>query len=62
MCIRDRPRGGVLLASTQDVTNAAFRVEGEPTFGIQFHPEVYHTSDGKKLLENFLLKISGIKQ
>ena len=56
------PRGGVLLASTQDVTNAAFRVEGEPTFGIQFHPEVYHTSDGKKLLENFLLKIARLKQ
>jgi GMP synthase (glutamine-hydrolysing) len=50
------------LASTQDVTNAAFRVEGEPTFGIQFHPEVYHTSDGKKLLENFLLKIARLKQ
>ncbi len=56
------PRGGVLLASTQDVTNAAFRLEGEPTFGIQFHPEVYHTSDGKKLLENFLLKIARLKQ
>ena len=56
------PRDGVLLASTQDVTNAAFRVEGELTFGIQFHPEVYHTSDGKKLLENFLLKIAGLKQ
>ena len=56
------PRAGVLLASTQDVTNAAFRVEGEPTFGIQFHPEVYHTSDGKKLLENFLLKIARLKQ
>ena len=45
-----------------DVANAAFRVEGEPTFGIQFHPEVYHTSDGKKLLENFLLKIARLKQ
>ena len=56
------PRGGILLASTHDVTNAAFRVEGEPTFGIQFHPEVYHTSDGKKLLENFLLKIASLKQ
>ena len=56
------PRGGVLLASTQDVTNAAFRVKGESTFGIQFHPEVYHTSDGKKILENFLLKIARLKQ
>jgi GMP synthase (glutamine-hydrolysing) len=56
------PTGGVLLASTEDVSNAAFRLEDEPTFGIQFHPEVYHTSDGKKLLENFLLKIASLKQ
>ena len=56
------PTGGILLASTEDVPNAAFRLEDEPTFGIQFHPEVYHTSDGKKLLENFLLKIASLKQ
>ena len=35
------PDGGLLLASTQDVKNAAYRIEGETTFGIQFHPEVY---------------------
>ena len=56
------PDGGLLLASTQDVKNAAYRIEGETTFGIQFHPEVYHTTDGKKLLENFLIKIANIKQ
>ena len=56
------PEGGILLASTEDVQNAAFKIEGENTFGIQFHPEVYHTSDGKKLLENFLIKIAGIQQ
>ena len=56
------PDGGLLLASTQDVKNAAYRIEGETTFGIQFHPEVYHTSDGKKLLKNFLIKIAGVKQ
>ncbi len=56
------PDGGILLASTEDVKNAAFCIEGETTFGIQFHPEVYHTSDGKKLLKNFLIKIAGIKQ
>src|SRR5690606_130151 len=38
------------------------RIEGEPTFAIQFHPEVYHTTDGKKLLENFLVKIAGLPQ
>ena len=56
------PDGGLLLASTEDVKNAAFCIEGENTFGIQFHPEVYHTTDGKKLLENFLIKIAGIQQ
>ena len=56
------PEGGVLLASTEDVINAAYKIEGENTFGIQFHPEVYHTTDGKQLLENFLIKIAGIQQ
>jgi GMP synthase (glutamine-hydrolysing) len=56
------PEGGVLLASTEDVKNAAYKIEGENTFGIQFHPEVYHTADGKQLLENFLIKIAGIQQ
>ena len=56
------PEGGMLLASTEDVKNAAYCIEGETTFGIQFHPEVYHTTDGKKLLKNFLIKIAGVKQ
>ena len=56
------PEGGVLLASTEDVKNAAYKIEGENTFCIQFHPEVYHTTDGKQLLENFLIKIAGIQQ
>ncbi len=50
------------IASTQDVENAAFRIEGEPTYAIQFHPEVYHTTDGKQLLENFLVHIAQIEQ
>ncbi len=56
------PNSGILLASTEDVKNAAYCIEGETTFGIQFHPEVYHTTDGKKLLENFLIKIAGVQQ
>ncbi len=56
------PKNGVLLASTHDVENAAFRIEGEETYGIQFHPEVYHSTDGKQLLENFLVHISGVAQ
>jgi GMP synthase (glutamine-hydrolysing) len=60
--IDELPDGGKLLASTDDVKNAAYCIEGETTFGIQFHPEVYHTPDGKKLLENFLIKIARIRQ
>ena len=56
------PDRGILLASTEDVKNAAYCIEGETTFGIQFHPEVYHTIDGKILLENFLIKIAKVQQ
>jgi len=42
------------IASTADVDLAAFRVEGEQTWGVQFHPEVFHTTDGTQVLENFL--------
>ncbi len=58
--IKQLPTNGVLLASTHDVENAAFRVEGEQTFAIQFHPEVYHSTDGKQLLENFLVTIANV--
>lgn len=60
--IKELPTGGVLLAGTTDVGNAAFKIEGETTYGIQFHPEVYHTTDGKRLLENFLVGIAGLRQ
>ncbi|GHC63203.1 glutamine-hydrolyzing GMP synthase [Ulvibacter litoralis] len=56
------PENGVCLASTDDVKNAAYRIEGEQTYAIQFHPEVYHTTDGKQLLENFLVHIAGVAQ
>ena len=60
--IKELPTGGVLIASTHDVKNAAYRIEGEQTYAIQFHPEVYHSTDGKQLLENFLVNISGLHQ
>jgi len=56
------PEKGVRLASTVDVLNAAYRIEDEETYAIQFHPEVYHTTHGKQLLENFLVKIAGVEQ
>ena len=51
-----------LIAGTEDVRVAAFRVEGEPTWGIQFHPEVYHSTDGTQLLKNFVVGICGCSQ
>ncbi len=60
--IKKLPTNGVKLASTHDVENAAYKIEGEETYAIQFHPEVYHSTDGKLLLENFLVKIAGVKQ
>ena len=60
--IKKLPTGGVLLASTNDVKNAAYKIEGETTFAIQFHPEVYHSTDGKQLLENFLVGIAQVNQ
>ena len=56
--IKVLPTAGVRLASTPDVENAAYRIEGEETYAIQFHPEVYHSTDGKQLLANFLFKIA----
>ena len=60
--IKALPTNGIRLASTTDVENAAYRIDGEDTFAIQFHPEVYHSTDGKQLLKNFLVNIAGVKQ
>lgn len=53
------PGGYHIIASTESVPVAAYRVEGENTWGIQFHPEVYHSTDGKKIIENFVMGICG---
>ena len=60
--IKHLPDHAIRLASTNDVENAAFKLEGEETYAIQFHPEVYHTTDGKQLLKNFLVDIAGVAQ
>ncbi len=60
--IKTLPTSAVKLASTNDVENAAYKIEGEETYAIQFHPEVYHSTDGKQLLENFLVKIADVPQ
>src|SRR5690554_609481 len=60
--IAQLPKNAVRLASTVDVLNASYRIENEETYAIQFHPEVYHTTHGKQLLENFLVKIAKVEQ
>ena len=56
------PANYKIVASTEDVRVAAFRIEDEQTWGIQFHPEVYHSTDGTQLLRNFVAGICGCRQ
>ncbi|HEY5500246.1 MAG TPA: glutamine-hydrolyzing GMP synthase, partial [Bacteroidales bacterium] len=52
--ITNIPENFEIIASTKDVPVAAYHIKGENTWGVQFHPEVFHTLDGTKLLDNFL--------
>ncbi len=60
--IKAMPRGYKTIASTGDVEYAAYKIEDETTYGIQFHPEVYHSKDGMVLLKNFVVGICKCKQ
>lgn len=51
-----------VTASTEDVELAAYKIDNEDTWAIQFHPEVYHTTEGTQLLRNFITHICGCKQ
>ncbi|MDQ1086196.1 glutamine-hydrolyzing GMP synthase [Siphonobacter sp. SORGH_AS_1065] len=51
-----------IIGSTESVRVAAFQIDGEETYGIQFHPEVTHSLEGKEVLKNFLVDICGCKQ
>ncbi len=55
------PQGGVVIASTDDVANAAYRIAGESTYAVQFHPEVFHTAEGSRMLANFAFSICGCR-
>jgi len=54
------PESFNLLASTNEVEIAAYNVSNKKIYGLQFHPEVYHSKDGKRILENFLINIAKI--
>jgi GMP synthase (glutamine-hydrolysing) len=56
------PEHFVGIASTESVDHAAFKVKDEYTYGIQFHPEVTHTLEGKTVLRNFVVHICGCRQ
>lgn len=60
--IKKVPANFKTICSTADVTYAGYAIQGESTFGIQFHPEVYHSTDGATLLKNFVVNIAGCKQ
>src|SRR5690554_245158 len=55
--ISQLPANFKVIASTPSVEIAAYKVEGEATYGIQFHPEVTHSQDGKNILRNFVVHI-----
>jgi len=56
------PKNYNIIASTSDVGVAAYNIDNEHTYGLQFHPEVYHSTDGALILKNFLIGICGCNQ
>lgn len=56
------PSNYKITASTETVKVGAFKIENEETYGIQFHPEVYHSTQGMELLKNFIVNICGCAQ
>ncbi|MDR1182844.1 MAG: glutamine-hydrolyzing GMP synthase [Bacteroidales bacterium] len=51
-----------VICSTSDVKYAGYSIAEEPTYGIQFHPEVHHSEQGKQLLKNFVVDICHCSQ
>ncbi len=60
--IASLPENYQIIGSTADVKAGAFKIKGENTWGIQFHPEVYHTTEGTLMLKNFVVNICGCSQ
>lgn len=60
--ISDLPADFDIIASTPSVKVAAYKIRNEETYGIQFHPEVTHSTEGKELLRNFVVHIANCSQ
>jgi GMP synthase (glutamine-hydrolysing) len=60
--ITEIPSDFLITAGTEDVKVGAFHIKDEKTYGIQFHPEVYHTTEGSSILRNFVIDICGCQQ
>lgn len=60
--IYEMPSNSEVICSTDEVKVAGYRFLDEPTYAIQFHPEVYHSTDGKTLLRNFAVGICDCEQ
>lgn len=60
--IDELPEHFIPIASTENIKNAAFQIRDQNIWGIQFHPEVYHTEFGKEILKNFAVDICGCQQ
>jgi GMP synthase (glutamine-hydrolysing) len=63
--IRKLPEGFEILGTTESIPVAAFKGNAssdKTIYGLQFHPEVYHSAEGKKIIKNFLVDICGCKQ
>lgn len=63
--IKELPKGFELLGTTDSIPVAAFRnvgSTGKKLYGLQFHPEVYHSTEGKHIIKNFLVNVCGCTQ
>jgi GMP synthase (glutamine-hydrolysing) len=69
--IKELPGGFELLGTTESIPVAAFKrttgnpqgaADGQPLYGLQFHPEVYHSAEGKTIIKNFLVNICKCSQ
>ena len=56
------PENFEIIASTDKVAVAAYQAKNEKLWGVQFHPEVFHSEDGTQILKNFVVDICGGKQ